>query len=280
MQDLKTQSLKERLGHIIFETDTPASRTFDVALLGLILLSVVLVMLESVASLRFRYGPTLRTLEWIFTLLFTAEYLVRLYTARNRLKYVRSFFGVVDFLAVIPTYLSLFIVGSQYFIVIRALRLLRVFRVLKLMRFLGQASVLAKALRASREKITVFVVTVMILVTLIGSVMFLVEGPANGFTNIPISVYWAIVTLTTVGYGDIAPRTPLGQFLSALVMILGFAIIAVPTGIVTSEISRAERRAEAATRCPTCGRAGHDADAEFCKYCGESLGSSEAGGSS
>ena len=271
MQDLKTQSFKERLGHIIFETDTPAGRYFDIALLVMILLSVVLVMLESVASLRFRYGETLRMLEWAFTLLFTAEYLARLYTARNRLKYVRSFFGVVDFLAVIPTYLSLFIVGSQYFIVIRALRLLRVFRVLKLVRFLGQASVLARALQASREKITVFIVTVVILVTLIGSVMFLVEGPANGFTNIPISVYWAIVTLTTVGYGDIAPQTPLGRVLSALVMILGFAIIAVPTGIVTSEISRAERQEEASRRCSVCGRAGHDADAVFCKYCGEVL---------
>ena len=263
-------AFRERLGHIIFETETPAARGFDVVLLWLILLSVALVMLESVTSIRARYGETLRVLEWGFTVLFTVEYVLRIYTARKRWRYIRSFFGIVDLLAIIPTYLSLLVVGSQYLIVVRALRLLRVFRVFKLMRFLGEASTLQRALQASREKITVFIVTVLTLVVIVGSVMFLVEGPANGFNSIPISIYWAIVTLTTVGYGDISPQTPLGQFLSAVVMIMGFAIIAVPTGIVTSELSKADREQREGV-CPNCGHGGHDLDAAFCKYCGADL---------
>ena len=263
--------IRERLGDIIFETDTPAARLFDVVVLWAILLSVALVMLESVLSLRVRYGATLRGLEWAFTVLFTVEYLLRIYAARKRLRYVTSFYGVVDLLAVLPSYLSLVIAGSQYLIVIRSLRLLRVFRVLKLARYLGEANTLARALRASRVKIIVFLWTVLTLVIIIGSVMYLVEGAESGFTNIPISVYWAIVTLTTVGYGDIAPRTPLGQTLSALVMILGYAIIAVPTGIVTTELGRASREEREAVVCPYCGRSGHDADAVHCKYCGERL---------
>lgn len=263
-------SLKERVGDIIFETDTPAGRAFDVALLVVILLSVVAVMLESVADIRLRYGPQLRAAEWIFTALFTAEYLLRVYTAYDRRRYVLSFFGVVDLLAILPTYLSLFFTGSQYFLVVRALRLLRVFRVLKLARFVGQADVLTRALRASREKITVFVITVLTLVLIIGAVMFLVEGPEHGFSDIPTSVYWAIVTLTTVGYGDISPQTPLGKFLASLVMILGYGIIAVPTGIVSVELSRAERQPP--RRCPGCGLTQHDADARFCKRCGAALG--------
>ena len=265
------RGFRERLGDIIFETDTPAAKFFDVVVLWAILLSVALVMLESVSSLRVRYGATLRMLEWAFTVLFTIEYFLRIYAARKRLRYMTSFYGVVDLLAVLPSYLSLFIAGSQYFIVIRSLRLLRVFRVLKLARYLGEANTLARALRASRVKIIVFLWTVLTLVIIIGSVMYLVEGAESGFTNIPISVYWAIVTLTTVGYGDIAPRTPLGQTLSALVMILGYAIIAVPTGIVTTELGRASREEREATLCPYCGRSGHDADAVHCKYCGERL---------
>ena len=268
-------SLKERLGHIIFETNTPAAKTFDIALLWAILISVMLVMIESVTSIRIKYGTLLRVLEWFFTALFTLEYAMRVFVAYNRRKYIFSFFGLVDLLAVIPTYLSLFIVGSQYLIVVRALRLLRVFRVLKLVRFLGEASTLGKALKASQEKITVFIVTVLTLVTIIGSVMFLVEGPENGFTNIPISIYWAIVTLTTVGYGDIAPRTPLGQFLSAIVMILGFAIIAVPTGIVSAELNRAERQADYLARpriiCHQCGQSHHLKNAVHCHGCGAEL---------
>ena len=269
-----TRRLRENLGNIIFETDTPAAKLFDVVVLWAILLSVALVMLESVLSLRAQYGGVLRALEWGFTVLFTVEYFLRIYAARKRLRYVTSFYGVVDLLAVLPSYLSLIIVGSQYFIVIRSLRLLRVFRVLKLARYLGEANTLVRALRASRVKIIVFLWTVLTLVIIIGSVMYLVEGAESGFTNIPISVYWAIVTLTTVGYGDIAPRTPLGQTLSALVMVLGYAIIAVPTGIVTTELGRAsqeEREERARAVCPRCGRSGHDADAVHCKYCGETL---------
>lgn len=264
------QSTKEQLGHILFETDTPAARYFDIALLGVILVSVLLVILESVTSIRLRYGEALRIAEWIFTIIFTIEYILRIYTAYNRPKYLFSFFGIVDFLAIVPTYLSLFVVGSQYFMVVRALRLLRVFRVFKLARFVGQASVLVRALEASREKITVFIITVLTVVLIIGSVMFLIEGPQNGFTNIPISIYWAIVTLTTVGYGDISPKTPLGQMLASLVMILGYGIIAVPTGIISVELARAEREGRSRS-CPNCGHEGHDIDAGYCKRCGEAL---------
>jgi voltage-gated potassium channel len=264
------KDLRERLGHIIFETNTPAAKLFDVVLLWTIFISVVLVMLESVPSFRRDYGMALRTLEWAFTIIFTLEYLARIFAASNRRKYIRSFYGIVDLLAILPSYLSLILTGAQYLLIVRSLRLLRVFRVLKLVRFLGEASTLARALRASREKITVFLVTVATLVVIIGSVMFLVEGEEHGFSNIPISVYWAIVTLTTVGYGDIAPKTPLGQFFSAIVMILGYGIIAVPTGIVSVELARAERDI-VRLKCTNCQYAQHDVDAKFCKRCGEAL---------
>lgn len=265
-------SLRERLGDVIFETDTPAARGFDVALLWAIVLSVLLVALESVADVRARWGGTLRTLEWTFTILFTVEYAARIWTARRPLRYVRSFYGAIDALAILPTYLSVVLAGSQYLVVVRALRLLRVFRILKASRYLGEAGILMRALRASREKIIVFLVTVLTLVLIIGSAMYLVEGPENGFDNIPIAIYWAIVTLTTVGYGDIAPGTALGKSLSAMVMILGYAIIAVPTGIVTTEISRASSQARASeVRCASCGATGHAADAVHCRICGEPL---------
>jgi len=260
-------SRRERLGNVIFEADTPAGKLFDVGLLLAIGASIVLVMLESVAGVRARFGGLLRGLEWFFTALFTIEYLLRIYTAYDRPKYVTSFYGLVDLIAILPTYLSLLFVGAQYFLVVRALRLLRVFRVLKLVHFIGEAVVLKRALVASRGKIAVFLVTVITLVVIIGSVMHLVEGPEHGFDNIPKSVYWAIVTLTTVGYGDIAPRTPLGQFLSAVVMIIGYGIIAVPTGIVTSEITRASMQ-NGIRLCQACQRRGHDMDAKFCKWCG------------
>ena len=267
-------SFKKRLGDIIFEHNTRESYAFDVVLLIAIALSIVLIMLESVASVRLEYGQSLRLLEWVFTIFFTVEYIARVYTAKDRRKYLFSFFGIVDLLAILPTYLSLFIEGPQYFIMIRALRLLRIFRVLKLVRFMGEANTLNRALKASREKIIVFVIAVITLVMIIGAVMYLVEGPENGFNNIPLSVYWAIVTLTTVGYGDIAPQTPLGQFLSALVMILGYGIIAVPTGIVTTELARASSQPYAVPEtitCTSCSTKGHDIDAAFCKYCGEGL---------
>lgn len=262
---------RERIGHIIFQSDTRAAKLFDVTLLLAILASIVLVMLESVASYRAAHGAILRQLEWFFTGLFTLEYVLRIYSAYNRRSYILSFFGLVDLLAILPTYLSLLLVGAQYFLVIRALRLLRVFRVLKLVHFVGEAATLKRALLASRGKITVFLITVATVVVIIGSAMHLVEGPENGFDNIPKSVYWAIVTLTTVGYGDIAPQTPFGQFLAALVMILGYGIIAVPTGIVTSELTRASHE-DARRHCQACARTGHDNDAKFCKWCGSEVG--------
>jgi voltage-gated potassium channel len=269
--DLKVEgdSFRARLGTIIFESDTPLGKLFDVALLWTILFSILLVMLESVPSLRAQYGSFLRNAEWLFTGLFTLEYLARLYAAPRPLGYAKSFYGVVDLLAIVPGYLSLIFAGSQYLLVIRALRLLRVFRILKLSRYLGEASVLTTALQASRVKITVFLFTVLTLVVIVGSIMHLVEGPENGFTSIPLSIYWAIVTLTTVGYGDISPRTPLGQMISSALMIVGYGIIAVPTGIVTVELSRAARPAN--KQCEECGFAVNDADARFCKRCGAAL---------
>ncbi len=264
-------TFRERLGYIIFQSDTRASKLFDVGLLIAILASIALVMMESVASYRQNYGAVLRQLEWFFTILFTIEYTLRIYSAYNRPKYIKSFFGLVDLLAILPTYLSLLFVGAQYFLVIRALRLLRVFRVLKLVHFIGEAAILKKALLASRGKIVVFLITVITIVVIIGSAMHIVEGPENGFDNIPRSVYWAIVTMTTVGYGDIAPSTPLGQFLSAIVMIIGYGIIAVPTGIVTSELTRVSHE-NAAILCQACQRSGHEYDAKFCRHCGGALG--------
>lgn len=263
--------LRRRLYEVIFEAETPAGRGFDVALLVLILLSVLAVLLESVAGFRAEYGRELRWLEWGITFLFTLEYLLRLWVVRRPLAYAWSFFGVVDLLAILPTYLSVVIPGAQSFLVIRALRLLRVFRILKLVHFLGEAQVLRRALRASGRKITVFLVTVVTLVLVIGAAMYLIEGPENGFTSIPQSMYWAIVTLTTVGYGDIAPQTLPGKLLASLVMIVGYAIIAVPTGIVTVEMAEATRRGRSTRACPTCGEEDHDPDARFCKRCGAEL---------
>ncbi len=263
--------LRRHLYEVIFEAETPAGRGFDVALLVLILLSVLAVLLESVAGFRAEYGRELRWLEWGITFLFTLEYLLRLWVVRRPLAYAWSFFGVVDLLAILPTYLSVVIPGAQSFLVIRALRLLRVFRILKLVHFLGEAQVLRRALRASGRKITVFLVTVVTLVLVIGAAMYLIEGPENGFTSIPESMYWAIVTMTTVGYGDIAPQTVPGKLLASLVMIIGYGIIAVPTGIVTVEMAEASRRARRTRACPSCGEENHDRDARFCKRCGAEL---------
>lgn len=257
---------------IIFEADTPAGKAFDVILLWSILLSVLVVMLESIASLNFEYGELLTSLEWFFTILFSIEYIFRLICVRKPLRYAFSFYGVIDFLAIVPTYLSLFFVGYQYLLVIRIIRLLRIFRIFKLTHLIKQANILKEALRASRGKIVVFLSAVLSLVVIIGSVMYVVEGPENGFTNIPTSIYWAIVTLTTVGYGDISPSTPIGQFLASIVMIIGYAIIAVPTGIVTVEIAEAAKKAQVSTQvCPNCLAEGHDKNALHCKYCGAKL---------
>jgi voltage-gated potassium channel len=270
---LDRSAWRERLYVIIFESDTPAGKAFDVVLIGAILLSVGVVTLESVRHINADYGRWLRGAEWGFTLLFTVEYVLRLFCARRPWRYATSFYGVVDLLAVVPTYLSAFVPGAQHLIAVRVLRTLRVFRVLKLAEYLAEANVLLRALRASRRKITVFVFAVSTLVVILGSFMYLIEGAENGFTSIPTSIYWAIVTLTTVGYGDISPQTPAGRMLSAVIMIIGYGIIAVPTGIVTAEIARVQQEGGRPGRrtCPDCGAAGHDPDAAYCKRCGAIL---------
>lgn len=263
--------LQNKLHEIIFEADTPIGKLFDVGLIATILLSVLVVLMESVASIREDYGEMLRGLEWGFTIAFSIEYLLRLYCVGKPLRYATSFYGIVDLLAIIPTYLSVILPGTQYLLVIRTIRILRVFRVLKLMQYWTEARTLTRALYASRRKIFVFLYAVMILVIIIGSLMYLIEGEQSGFTSIPRSIYWAIVTLTTVGYGDIAPITNLGQTLAAIVMIIGYGIIAVPTGIVTAELARESRASLTTTACPECSAEGHDSDAIHCKYCGAKL---------
>lgn len=262
---------RRRTYEVIFGHETAAGRAFDVVLILAILASVLAIMLESVASIRAAQGPLLRGLEWGFTVAFTVEYLLRLWSVDRPVRYARSFLGVVDLLAVLPTYLSVLLPGGQVLTVVRILRVLRVFRILKLAQYTGEARILSQALRAARFKITVFVFTVLTIVVIVGSLMYLVEGPTHGFTSIPTGVYWAVVTLTTVGFGDVTPQTPLGQALATVVMIMGYGIIAVPTGIVTAELAYARRDAAVERRCATCGRLGHDGDAVHCKWCGVAL---------
>ncbi|KKH96869.1 ion transporter [Methanosarcina sp. 1.H.T.1A.1] len=255
---------------IIFEADTPAGKIFDEVLILTILLSIIVVMLDSVSNLAALYGGLFYSLEWIFTILFTVEYLLRLICVGRPLKYATSFFGIIDLMAILPTYLSLLLPGGRYLVVIRGLRLLRVFRVLKLVQYLGEAEFLIRALRASRRKIILFQFTVLTLVVILGSLMYVIEGAESGFTSIPRSIYWAIITLTTVGYGDIVPETNLGQALASFIMIIGYSIIAVPTGIVTSEMTYASRNLKGKV-CQNCSFEGHDSDAKFCKRCGAEL---------
>ena len=295
---------RRRAYEIIFEHDTPAGRAFDVGLILAILLSVAAVMAESVVQVRLDHGPFLRKVEWGFTLLFTVEYLLRLWVVSRPVRYARSFFGIVDLLAVLPTYLAALFPGGQVLVTVRILRILRVFRILKLGQYVGEARLLGTALRASRVKITVFLFTVLTLVVILGSLIYLVEGrhPESGFTSIPIAMYWAVVTLTTVGYGDVAPVTPLGQFMAAMIMVVGYGIIAVPTGIVSVELAQASRDLEAQNArdasaaaearavqaeedavapvparatirrvCGDCHLDLHDPDAHFCKRCGTLL---------
>lgn len=259
------------LGNVIYNNDTRAGRIFDLLLIFLILVSVLAVTLDSVSGFRARYGPVLDWVEWALTLLFTVEYALRLITARRAWNYARSFFGIVDLLSILPGYLALFLPGAQYLQIVRVLRLLRIFRILKLVRYLSEASVLTQALRASVAKIIVFLAVVLTLVTIIGALMYVIEGPRYGFTSIPTSIYWAIVTLTTVGYGDIAPKTPLGKGLASLAMILGYGIIAVPTGIVTVGLAQAQAGRRDARPCPRCGLERHEPDARYCRRCGEGL---------
>ncbi|SET86848.1 ion transporter [Stigmatella erecta] len=263
--------LRARLHTLIFEADTPAGKAFDVALLCAIVLSVLAVMLESVAEVRTRFGPVLHLAEWVFTLLFAVEYVLRLVAVRRPLDYARSFFGIVDLMALLPSFLSVLLPGAQTLLVVRVLRLLRVFRILKLGHLLGQAEVLLTALRASRPKIIVFLGTVLTIDVIMGAVMYMVEGEENGFDNIPRSMYWAIVTMTTVGFGDITPKTVYGQLIASVLMIMGYGIIAVPTGIVSVELAAATRQRPDTQACPGCGAQGHDLDARFCKRCGTAL---------
>lgn len=263
--------LKDRIRLIIFEAHTPAGKAFDVGLIYCILLSVLAVLLDSVASLHEAYGHYFLAIEWFFTVLFTLEYAVRLWCIQDTVRYARSFYGVVDLLGIIPTYLSLLVADTQYLLVIRILRVLRVFRVLRMVRYVGEAELLTQALIASRRKITVFISSVLALVVIFGSFMYLIEGEEHGFTSIPRSIYWAVITLTTVGYGDLTPHTPLGQAVATLVMIMGYGIIAVPTGIVTLEISEAHKRAANTRTCPVCAVEGHVREATYCWRCGAHL---------
>jgi len=263
--------LRARVHDIIFQHDSPAERAFNVAVILAILLSVVVVMLDSVASIHRRWGHQLYIFEWSLTIAFTVEYAARVWSARDRWQYMTSLYGVLDLLAVLPTYLGVFFPAGRFLLVFRVLRVLRAFRVLKLAEYVQQAGVLSAALRASRYKITVFVTAVLSIVVVVGSVMYLIEGPAHGFTSIPASIYWAIVTLTTVGYGDLSPETILGKTLASALMILGYGVIAVPTGIVTLELDRAARAPAKLVTCRGCGVQRHDLDAAFCKYCGTEL---------
>jgi len=263
---------RERLRIIIFEADTPAGKAFDVGLFVAIVLSMLAVMLESVEPIEARHGSSLRAFEWLMTGLFSIEYVLRLASVERPLRYAFSFFGLVDLLSIVPTYLSLFLPGTQSLLVIRTLRLLRIFRVFKLYRFLGEANVLRTALTSSRHKVLVFLGTVLLLDVILGAAMFVIEGPANGFTSIPRSMYWAIVTMTTVGYGDISPHTVPGQILASLAMIIGYSIIAIPTGIVSAEMVQATQVPTTTRCCPSCLSEGHLPSARFCRDCGEKLG--------
>ncbi len=271
------KSWKSKLHEIIYEADTPAGKLFDVVLLMLILASIALVMLESVSDFARDHGRFLIIAEWVITILFTFEYFARIISIRKPKQYIFSFYGIIDFLSTIPMYLSFFIVGSQSLIALRALRLMRIFRVLKLARYIGESNNIMRALTASRIKIGVFIMFILILCTILGSIMYLIESnEESGFTSIPRSIYWAIVTLTTVGYGDIAPYTPLGQFIASIIMILGYGIIAVPTGIVTAELATMDKNVDLNTQsCPNCATSNHKNKAEFCYNCGECLNPEE-----
>lgn len=272
MSAIKTnKTWKSRLHEIIYEADTKEGKLFDVILLFLILASILVVMLESVKSFHAQHADLLNIAEWVITILFTIEYFARIISIKKPSEYIFSFYGIVDFLSTIPKYLAIFFVGSHALVALRALRLMRVFRILKLARFIGASNDLTKALKASKAKIFVFLSFVIILCIILGTVMYMVEGEENGFTSIPRSVYWAIVTMTTVGYGDIAPHTALGQLIASLIMILGYAIIAIPTGIVSSEITKANEVNTNTQSCPNCANDNHDDDAEFCYECGQKL---------
>jgi voltage-gated potassium channel len=266
------------MNRIVFGTDTRAGRLFDLAVIICIIASVAAALLDSVPALNQRFHAALYLMEWLFTVLFTLEYLLRLYCIPSpRRQYALSFFGLVDLFAILPTYLSLLLPGASYLLVLRLLRVLRIFRILKLVRFMEDANILLRALMGARRKILIFLFGVIVLNVIFGSLMYVIEGPANGFTSIPVGIYWAIVTMTTVGYGDISPQTGFGRLLASVAMIAGYAIIAVPTGIVSSELmNEYQNRHRQLERnfdvvCQDCGRRGHDRDAQHCKQCGAAL---------
>lgn len=267
---MKQDEVRKKLHRVIFSVDTVAGRAFDIALLILILSSIAILMLESVSPIQKKWGPTLRLAEWTITGLFTLEYVLRIWVSDKKLRYVFSFYGLIDLFSILPTYLGLLINGSQALAIIRILRLLRVFRVLKLVQFMGEANRLREALRTSSKKIIVFVFFVLIVSVFVGTLMFLIEGPERGFTSIPTSAYWAIVTLTTVGYGDIAPQTSIGQFLATLLMVTGYGVIAVPTGLVTAEMVRTTFSEETTSPCSQCA-ARNPKRASYCMNCGTHL---------
>lgn len=262
---------RDQVYRVIFEADTPMGKAFDIILVISIVLSVLTVMLDSVAAIHAQWGKTLFYAEWLFTIIFTVEYIARVVSVSKPTGYIFSFMGLVDLLSTLPSYLALFMTAPTYAMSLRLLRLLRIFRVLKLSYYLEESAVMAQALAASKRKLLVFLLTVLLLVMILGTLMFAVEGPENGYTSIPESIYWAIVTLTTVGYGDIAPRTPLGQAIASMVMILGYAIIAVPTGIVTVEMGRSQAKQNVVIACPRCMLEGHARDAKYCRRCAEPL---------
>lgn len=263
---------RARIHEVIYGTHTPAGRLFDIILLIVILFSVIVVMLESVRDLDTQYHTFFNVSEWIVTILFTIEYILRIICVKKPMKYVFSFYGIVDLLSTIPKYLSFFLVGSQYLAALRALRLLRIFRILKLVRFLGESNNLLRAINQSKTKIFVFVFSVLVISVILGTVMYLVEGPEHGFNSIPHSIYWTIVTLTTVGYGDISPQTALGQLIATVIMIIGYGIIAVPTGIVSAEYTAARKKDKYDNRsCGSCGSDVIRSDADYCRKCGHRL---------
>ena len=268
----KKNSWKQRLHEIIYEADTKEGKIFDVVLLIAIIASIVLVMLESIESFDTKYHTFLNISEWIITILFSIEYIFRIISIKKPFKYIFSFYGIIDLLSTIPKYLSFILVGSHNLAALRALRLLRIFRILKLTRYIGASNKLLFALKASRAKIAVFLFFVVIVCIILGTIMYMIEGEENGFTSIPRSVYWAIVTLTTVGFGDIEPQTPFGQLIASVIMILGYSIIAIPTGIVSSEIVNANSITDTNTQsCPNCLREKHKEKAQFCYNCGSIL---------
>jgi voltage-gated potassium channel len=272
MNDQIPGSWQEKIHTIVFESSTPAGKAFDVTLLVLIVTSIVVVMLDSISGIHARYGRVFLVLEWGYTILFTIEFVLRLICIKRPFRYVLSFFGIIDLLSIVPTYIGLIYAGAQTLLVVRALRLLRVFRIFKLRHYVGEMQFLLAAIKGSIRKISIFMLMVFATVIILGSVMYLVERGENGFTSIPDSIYWAIVTITTVGYGDISPVTPLGKVVASVIMLMGYGIIAVPTGIITTEMAIAARQKNrSAEACPNCGRENHDEDAEYCKYCGSKL---------